>query len=161
MLRGHQLQKRPIDLQVVVTECLALLAHDMTTRQIEVIVNLASTPLFINGDPVLLQQVLVNLVVNAMDAMAEIPSARRHITISSQVDGTAVQISVRDAGPGLRADIIAKLFTPFATTKANGLGVGLTIARRIVDAHGGTISADNNPYGGAIFTVTLPAANGG
>ncbi len=99
--------------------------------------------------------VLVNLVVNAMDAMAETPPARRHVTISSKVRATDVEVSVRDTGPGLRADIIGRLFTPFVTTKSHGLGIGLTIARRIVDAHGGTIDAHNNPEGGATFTVTL------
>ena len=80
----------------------------------------------------------MNLVINAMDAMAETPPARRHITISSKVTATDVEVSVRDTGPGLRADIIGRLFAPFVTTKAHGLGIGLTIARRIVDAHRGT-----------------------
>jgi len=158
MLRGHQLQERPVDLRAVVTESLALVAHDMRARQIETTVNLSSNPCVISGDPVLLQQVLVNLVVNAMDAMAETPPARRHITISSELDATAVHVSVRDAGPGLRVDMIDKLFTPFVTTKAKGLGIGLTIARRIVDAHRGLIAAGNHPEGGATFTVTLPRA---
>ena len=97
----------------------------------------------------------VNLVMNAMDAMAETPPARRHVTISSDVRAADVDVSVRDTGPGLPAHILDTLFTPFVTTKARGLGIGLTIVRSIVDAHGGTIVARNNPEGGATFTVTL------
>jgi signal transduction histidine kinase len=155
MLRSRQLHKKPIDLHAVVNESLALVAHDMRTRQIDLIVDLPWNPCVISGDSVLLGQVFVNLIVNAMDAMAETPPARRHLTISSQVTATDVKVSVRDTGPGLRADIIRTLFNPFVTTKSHGLGIGLTIARRIVDAHSGAIEAHNNPEGGATFTVTL------
>jgi signal transduction histidine kinase len=156
MLRSHELQKKPVDFHAVVVESLALVAHDMRTRQIETVVNQSSLPCVISGDPVLLQQVLVNLVINAMDAMADIPPTRRHLTINSQVTATSVQISVRDTGTGLPADVMGTLFSPFVTTKPHGLGIGLTIVRRIIDAHRGTIAADNNPEGGATFTVTLP-----
>ena len=155
MLRGHQLDTKPIDLHDVIHESLALVAHDMSARQIEATVNLSSHPCIITGDQVLLQQVLVNLVMNAMDAMAETPPARRRVTISTEVRGGDVDVSVRDAGTGLPAQIDGTLFTPFVTTKAHGLGIGLTITRTIVEAHGGTIDARNNPEGGATFTVTL------
>ena len=85
MLRSHQLDKKPIDLHAVINESLALVAHDMSARQIESSVNLSSSPCIISGDQVLLQQVLVNLVMNAMDAMAETPPDRRRITIRSEV----------------------------------------------------------------------------
>ena len=156
MLRSHQLDKKPIDLHAVINESLALVAHDMRARQIEATVDLSSDPCVVSGDQVLLQQVLVNLVMNAMDAMAETPPARRRITIRSEVRAADVEVSVRDTGTGLPAEIIGTLFTPFVTTKSHGLGIGLTIARTIVDAHGGTIDAHNNPEGGATFTVTLP-----
>ena len=155
MLRGRQLDTKPIDLHVVIHESLALVAHDMRTRQIEATVNLSSSPCIITGDEVLLQQVMVNLLMNAMDAMAETPPARRRVTISTEVRAADVGVSVRDAGTGLPAQIDGALFTPFVTTKAHGLGIGLTITRTIVDAHRGTIDARNNPEGGATFTVTL------
>ena len=155
MLRGHQLDTKPIDLHAVIDESLALVAHDMRARQIEATVNLSSHPCIINGDQVLLQQVLVNLVMNAMDAMAETPPARRRVTISTEVRAADVDVSVRDAGTGLPAQIDGALFTPFVTTKAHGLGIGLTITQTIVETHGGTIDARNNPEGGATFTVTL------
>lgn len=158
MLRGHQLDKKPLDLHSVIDETLALVAHDMRARRIEATLDLSPTPCVIDGDRVLLEQVLVNLVRNAMDALADSPPARRQITIGTAVRGAAVEISVRDTGTGLPAAIIGTLFTPFVTTKSHGLGVGLTIAQRIVEAHSGTIVARQNDEGGAIFTVALPRA---
>ena len=155
MLRGRQLDKKPIDLHAVIRESLALVAHDMTARQTEATVALSSTPCIITGDPVLLQQVLVNLLMNAMDAMAQTPPTRRHLTIRTDVRAGDVEVSVRDTGTGLPAQIKDTLFTPFVTTKAQGLGIGLTIARTIIAVHGGTIEARNNPEGGATFVVTL------
>ena len=100
MLRSRQLDKKPIDIHAVIHESLALVAHDMSARQIEATVGLPSSPCVINGDQVLLQQVFVNLVVNAMDAMAEMPPARRHVTIRSDVRADDVDVSVRDTGHG-------------------------------------------------------------
>ncbi len=133
MLKSRQLDKKPIDLHAVINETLALVAHDMSARQVEATVDLPSSPCVINGDQVLLQQVLVNLVVNAMDAMAETPPGRRHVTIRSNVRAADVDVSVRDTGPGLPAEIIGTLFRPFVTTKSHGLGMGLddrTVDRR-------------------------------
>ena len=155
MLRSHQLQRKPIDLHAVVHESLALVAHDLKTREIEATVNLSSSPCVVSGDPVLLQQVLVNLMMNAIDAMAETPKARRRLTITTAVRAADVELSVRDAGTGLPPQFDGTLFTPFVTTKPHGLGIGLTIARTILDAHGGTIAARNNPEGGATLTITL------
>jgi signal transduction histidine kinase len=155
MLRGRQLDTKPIDLHVVIDESLALVAHDLKTRQIEATVNLSPSPCIITGDEVLLQQVMVNLLVNAMDAMADTPPTRRRVIISTEVSAADVGVSVRDAGTGLPEQINGGLFTPFVTTKAHGLGIGLTITQTIVEAHRGTIDARNNPEGGATFTVTL------
>ena len=156
MLRSHQLEKKPIDLHAVIRESLALVAHDLRARQIEATVNLSSTSCIITGDQVLLEQVLVNLVMNAMDAMAETPLGRRRVTIGTELRAADVEVSVRDTGTGLPAQLDGTMFTPFVTTKAQGLGIGLTITRTIVEAHGGTIDARDNPEGGATFTVTLP-----
>jgi signal transduction histidine kinase len=158
MLKSRQLEKKPIDLHGVVSECLALVAHDMSARQIQATVNLSSNPCVVSGDPVLLQQVLVNLVMNAMDAMAETPPGERRVMISTDVRASDVEVAVRDTGTGLPAQMKGALFTPFATTKAHGLGIGLSIARTIVEAHDGSIEAHNNPEGGATFTVRLRLA---
>jgi signal transduction histidine kinase len=155
MLRSRQLDKAPIELQAVINESLALVAHDIRVRQVEATVDLPSGPCIISGDHVLLQQVLVNLLINAMDAMVETPPARRHVTIGAEVTPAFVEISVRDSGPGVPADIVDTLFRPFVTTKSHGMGMGLTIAQTIIHAHDGTIDARNNPEGGATFAVTL------
>jgi signal transduction histidine kinase len=159
MLRSHQMEKKPVDLREVIRESLALVAHDVKTQQIEVAVNGPSTPGLVSGDQVLLQQVLVNLVINAMDAMAPKPPARRRLTIATDVREAEVELSVRDTGTGLPAQVDGRLFSPFVTTKPNGIGIGLTIVRTIIDAHGGTLDARNNPEGGATITVTLRRAD--
>jgi signal transduction histidine kinase len=156
MLRNHQLQKQPVDLNSVIHESLSLVGHDLRTRRIEAALVLSPTPCVIDGDPVLLQQVLVNLLRNAMDALDESPPARRRITIQSVVRADDVEVSVRDTGAGLPPDSIGKLFTPFVTTKSHGVGIGLTIAQRIVAAHAGKIEAHDNVDGGATFRITLP-----
>jgi len=156
MLRSRQLDKKPIDLHSVIRQSLALVAHDTRARQIDAKADLLSDPCIINGDPVLIQQVLVNLVMNAMDAMAETPPGSRRVTLSTEVGVADVAVSVRDTGTGLPAQFHGALFKPFVTTKADGLGIGLAIAQTIVEAHGGTIDGDNNPEGGATFTVVLP-----
>jgi signal transduction histidine kinase len=155
MLRSHQLNRKPVDVHAVIHESLALVAYDLKTREIETIVELSSSPCVINGDPVLLQQVLVNLMMNAIDAMAGTPKARRRLTIATAVRAADVELSVRDAGTGLPPHFDGTLFTPFVTTKPHGLGIGLTIVRTIIDAHGGAIAARNNPDGGATMTITL------
>ena len=159
MLRSRQLEKKPIDLRVVINESLALVARDMTARQVEATVDLPVDPCVVSGDHVLLQQVLVNLLINAMDAIVETPPARRHVTIGAEVTPAFVELSVRDTGPGVPADITGALFAPFVTTKSHGMGMGLTIAQSIIRAHGGTIEARNNAEGGATFAVTLPCSD--
>jgi C4-dicarboxylate-specific signal transduction histidine kinase len=159
MLRSRQLDMKPIDIHAIINDSLVLVDHEIRTRQIAATVQLSANPCVVNCDPVLLEQVLVNLMMNAMDAMAEMPQSRRCVTIRSDVRATEVEVSVRDTGTGLTALANGTLFTPFVTTKSHGLGIGLTIVRTIVDAHGGTIDARNNPDGGAIFSVTLPRSN--
>jgi signal transduction histidine kinase len=155
MLKSHELDRRPIDLRGVIDETVALLAHDMAAREVSASVVHASSPCIVDGAQVLLQQVLVNLVMNAMDAMADTPPERRSVTISTQHRAADIDVSVSDTGPGVPTQILDNLFAPFVTTKARGLGIGLTIVRSIVDAHDGTIVAHNHSGGGATFTVTL------
>jgi signal transduction histidine kinase len=157
MLRNRQLETRPIDIHAVVRESVALIASDTKQRQIHVGVDLPSLPCIVTGDQVLLQQVLVNLMMNAMDAMADTPAGRRRITVRNAIITPGrVEIAVTDRGSGLQSPSDGKLFDPFVTTKANGMGIGLTMARTIIEAHGGTIDARNNSSGGATFAVTLP-----
>jgi len=113
-------------------------------------------------DRVQIQQVLVNLIRNAADAMTGGGSERREMTISSKMkDGGLIEIAVQDSGPGIALEMLEQLFSPFATTKREGLGFGLAISRRIVEAHGGQLAADAAPGGGAIFYFTLPVMDEG
>jgi signal transduction histidine kinase len=156
MLKNRELNQTPLDIRVVVSESLALVAHDTRARRVEVDVALPAGPCVVNGDQVLLQQVFVNLMMNAMDAMGETPPDRRRISVQSTVGHNSVEVSVRDAGTGLPAKIDGHVFEPFVTTKTHGIGIGLAITRTILEAHRGSIDARNNPEGGATFSVTLP-----
>jgi signal transduction histidine kinase len=156
MLRNRQLDTEPVDIHAVVRESVALVAHDIEARQVRLDVDLPPTPCLVAGDQVLLQQVFVNLIVNAMDAMAEVAPDRRRVTIHHSFHQNTVELLVRDAGTGLPTTLDGQLFEPFVTTKANGIGIGLTIARTIVEAHRGRMQARNNAEGGATFVVTLP-----
>jgi two-component system, LuxR family, sensor kinase FixL len=102
-----------------------------------------------------LQQVLLNLVMNACDAMSDTPPGERLLVVSTRMGGDA-RIEVRDRGRGIAPDALAKIFDPFVTTKPDGLGLGLAICRSIVTAHGGDMWAVNNPERGAAFVVSLP-----
>jgi len=112
----------------------------------------------VSGDRIQLQQVILNLVVNGMDAMIGAANGRREVTSSTSVDQTSAKISIADSGPGVPSDKLKAIFEPFFTTKDDGMGMGLSIARTIVEAHGGRIWAENHTAGGAVFHVSLPLA---
>jgi PAS domain S-box-containing protein len=112
----------------------------------------------VEGDPVQLQQVLLNLIINAFDAMYATPLSRRKVVIATERDADGVaRVSVRDYGVGIPEEVRERLFEQFFTTKAKGLGMGLSIVRSIVESHGGTIAAENADDGGARFQFSLPA----
>src|SRR5262249_33778955 len=112
----------------------------------------------ISGDAIQLQQVLINLVLNAADAVAALPAERRQVTIGMARNASSAELWVSDSGPGIPPTKLPEIFEPFVTTKADGLGMGLSIVRTIVEAHRGTISAENRSGGGALFTMRLPLA---
>jgi C4-dicarboxylate-specific signal transduction histidine kinase len=118
----------------------------------------AALPLPIRGDQIQLQQVIMNLIVNAMDAMSGMPSGERKIKVSTARDGNSACLSVSDVGPGVPVEKLKQVFEPFFTTKAQGMGMGLSIARTIVEAHGGQISAENLARRGVAFHIRLPLA---
>ena len=157
MKNTQDIDKRPLDVFAVVRESLAIVAHDASARRVQIDCRLPSAPCFVLGDQVLLQQVIINLVLNAFDAMADADaSADRRIVIEAALGTAVVEISVRDSGPGVPVQLNGRLFDPFVTTKPNGLGLGLSIVSSIVAAHGGTIGSHNAAEGGAVFCVTLP-----
>jgi signal transduction histidine kinase len=119
---------------------------------VEVVVEAPEEPLQVQLDAGQFQTVVVNLLLNALDAM---PHGGR-VTLGLTREGGKARLSVRDSGPGIAAEVLPRLFTSFATTRPTGTGLGLSLARRIVSEHGGTIQGGNHPEGGACFVVTLP-----
>jgi signal transduction histidine kinase len=158
LLNKAPFELRDIDLGEVVRETIELLSGLAIGRQVEFRSALSGIPLPVKGDPIQLQQVIVNLVVNAMDAMSDLPAAERRVTVRTARDDRLVEVSIADQGPGIAPDRLRQVFEPLFTTKTGGMGMGLSIARTIVEAHGGRLSVENQPGGGALFRVSLPLA---
>jgi two-component system sensor kinase FixL len=152
---------QPLDLNELVRETLALARSDLARREITVSHALAPGVCIVDGDRVQLQQVLLNLIINAGDAMAAVAPVQRRLSVSTTVASNGgVRVAISDSGPGIHADAIDRIFESFYTTKKQGLGFGLSISRSIIEQHGGRIEAENNPQGGATFNVILPAHPG-
>ncbi len=146
-----------VNLNQVIHEVLRLLHSDLLGRAVTVETALAPHLASIQADPVHMQQALLNLIMNALEAMQETTAAQRHISISTSSTTGSVSVSVRDHGTGLPKDEPDKIFAHFFSTKPNGMGMGLTIVRSIIEAHGGELGAENLPDG-ARFFFSLPAA---
>jgi PAS domain S-box-containing protein len=159
LLRKHSLEIQRLDLNELITEVLRLAATDGQRRRVQFVRELAPDLPQVMGDRVHLQQVLLNLLLNAMDAMAETPIARRRVTLRTrQADDARVEVAVIDCGSGVDPERIQRIFDSFFTTKREGMGLGLSIARSIIREHHGTLAVVNNPAGGATFAFVLPAA---
>lgn len=146
----------------VIREALVFLRHELQARRVTVSHHPTRNPLMVLGDRTQLQQVVVNLMVNSIQAMVQAESTRRTITItitSCVPDPATVLCQIDDSGPGVKAEFLSRPFESFFTTKDGGMGMGLPICRSIIEAHGGRISADNcDAEGGACFSFALPAA---
>jgi C4-dicarboxylate-specific signal transduction histidine kinase len=145
-----------IALSGLVEEALALLSVQLAKCGTVAVLELQPDLPEILADPIQLQQVIVNLVLNAMQAMARRPQSR--VLLRTWADGSEIYLTIEDNGPGIRAGDLERLFSSFFTTKADGMGIGLAICRTIMEAHGGAISASNLQTGGACFQVRLPQA---
>jgi signal transduction histidine kinase len=156
LLRKGERKSEPVELNELVRSTVALLHSELIGRRIEVKLDLASGLPLVSGDPVQLQQVLLNLLMNAMDAMASTPNADRLITARTRVANGAVEVRIRDRGVGIKPDERPKLFKPFYTSKDHGLGLGLAICSTIADAHGGELSLDNHADQGAVAVLSFP-----
>jgi two-component system sensor kinase FixL len=149
-------EKRVESVSKMVEEASALALVGARERGIRVRYNFANSSDFALADKIQVQQVLVNLIRNAIEAMEDVP--RRELTVGTLAsDDGMVEVSVTDTGSGIPPDIAEQLFRPFFTTKPQGMGVGLSISRAIIEGHGGKIWIDPNPEGGAIFRITLPS----
>ena len=158
LVKKEAIELGPIELATIVRDVILLTRSDAMLHNIRVLLDVGPSLPPLRGDRVQLQQVLLNLLLNAFDAMQDCPAHQREITVRANRDGDLVEVSVADHGSGLTADALEKIFEPFYTTKRDGLGMGLAISRSIIDAHGGRIWAKNNGERGAIFAFTLPAA---
>jgi PAS domain S-box-containing protein len=147
------------DLNAVLRESTDLILHDLRRLDIKVHCDLnPSTPL-VSADPIQLQQVIINLLTNARDAMLPVDASRRVVVLRSRPQGESVMIEVADQGIGLPTEDGVRIFEPFFTTKAEGMGIGLSICKTIVEEHGGEIHAFPNDSGGATFRILLPISD--
>jgi two-component system, LuxR family, sensor kinase FixL len=154
-------KRRRLDLRLLAGDTVALVRPDAEMRRVELKVETGPAVPLVYGDQVQLQQVLLNLLLNAMDALDDNPPAKRFVTVRAQPAGAMVEVTVSDTGHGIPADKLPHVFEPFFSSKPDGLGMGLAISRDIVWAHGGRLWAENNPDGGATFHFTVPVNSAG
>jgi signal transduction histidine kinase len=161
LLRRREIEVRALDLNDAIGEVLRLLEGESKRHGVALELHLAEALPPVAGDRVHLQQVVLNLVINGMEAAAEAPPGKaRKVTVRTARTGADVEASVHDTGAGIAPDHMPRLFDSFVTTKKDGMGLGLSIARSLIEAHGGKIWADNTTRG-AMFRFTLPLYRAG
>ncbi len=157
-----EIELQDFDLNDAIRTAVDILVPEATKRGVELSVNQSQVALPVRADPMQLQQVVLNLALNGMDAMQSCASGKRKMAIQSAFAGKSkVEVQVSDSGTGIPEDKLADIFEPFYTTKPQGTGLGLSISRAIIEAYGGKIWAENRPEGGATFRFTLPMAKAG
>jgi len=158
LLRKPELRPEALDLDELATEVAGLVKYDARQRDVGVSVQLREAGPRVTADKVCLQQVLMNFLINGMDAVANQPAEHRRLTIASFATDTGeAGVAVSDSGPGIPAELMPRLFDSFFTIKSDGMGLGLSLARSLVQANDGRIWAENNAEGGATFRFALPA----
>ena len=160
LLAKSEIERQPFEINDTVSDLAPLLFADAKRRGIALDIRPARTPMTIVGDRIQVQQILINLVLNAMDAIDGAPESRRAVVVSVEPGAGVARITVADQGSGIAPAHFAKIFDSFFSTKQRGMGLGLSIARTIVEAHGGRIWAENGHDGGAVFHVELPTTDG-
>jgi two-component system sensor kinase FixL len=159
LVRKEKSVRSALNLNTLIADTVRLVSSDVLLRESAITTELDHHLPQVEGAPVQIQQVLLNLIMNALDASESLPPAERRIIISTRADESeTAEVSVRDFGIGLPPDRPDKVFDHFFSTKQAGMGMGLTIVRSIIEAHGGTISAENAVGRGARFFFRLPAA---
>jgi signal transduction histidine kinase len=157
-LKWAPFETKEVDLNELAREAFEFLSIQASARNVALYLRESPETLRVRGDPIQLQQVIINLVVNSLDAVANIPYGRTVIGRTEKNGGVSAEISISDSGPGIPQEKLNHIFDPFFTTKEQGMGMGLSIARTIVQAHQGRIWAENQAEGGAVFRLSLPLA---
>jgi C4-dicarboxylate-specific signal transduction histidine kinase len=159
MLKRQALETQALDVAELVREVATLVRVDAQARNVRLQVGMPRGLGLVRGDRVQLQQVLLNLILNGMDAVSSCGAKDRRVDVRARLNGARnIEIAVSDRGAGIPAEQLAHIFDPFFTTKSTGMGMGLPISRTIVEAHGGQLLAENNEEGGATFRFTLKIA---
>jgi len=155
-VRRSEPKREALLLNTVIRDAVGLIEADARKRRMRIISELAPDLPPITADPVMIEQILVNLVRNGMDAMADLPPEQRQVLIQTRQRNHMLEVRVTDRGCGIDPETAARLFQPFFTTKAEGMGMGLNICRSIAELHHGRLTFEPNPSGGTIFILTLP-----
>ena len=158
LFRRGAVERWSLELNQVINELVPVIRREAEFRRVTVVPDLAPGVLWVSGNRIQLQQVVLNLALNAFEAMADVTDRpRRLILRTRQLTDNRVQVGVADNGPGIAAEKLNSIFEAFVTSKASGMGVGLSVSRSIIDDHEGRLWAENGPEGGAIFHFVLPA----
>jgi PAS domain S-box-containing protein len=158
LVRRRDIERYPLDFNDIARDVVRLVGSDAHRRGVACVTELAERLPSVSGDRVWLEQVLLNLVLNGIEAMEEAPRDDRQLTVRTKANGgRTIEVSVVDTGHGIPETLLPRLFDSFVTTRKDGMGLGLSISRSILEAHGGAISAENNAGRGATVRFTLPA----
>ena len=155
-VRKREPTRGPVRLNAVVEEAVGFAEGEARKRRVRIVTRTAEGDPEVQADPLLLQQVILNLLRNAMDAMATTPPEARELRVTAESGAGQVTVAIADRGCGIPAEVAERLFDPFFTTKAEGMGMGLNICRSIMEFHGGRVWAEPNPEGGTVFTFSVP-----
>lgn len=155
-VRRSEPKRNPCDLNSVVEDATGLIDADARTRGVRIVTQVAESLPPVLADRVLIEQLILNLLRNGIDAMRDVPNDAKVLTISTSVADASVTVSIADRGSGIGDDVAAKLYTPFFTTKEEGMGMGLNICRSITELHGAHLWFESNPGGGTIFRFSIP-----
>ena len=156
LVKKERASLQTLDLNETIHEVVSLLRNDAMTRKVVIELQLDADLPAVSGDRIQLQQVIMNLLLNAFDAVGESSTENRTVLVETSHHDSEIQVTVRDCGIGMTPDALERLFQPFNTSKPNGLGMGLSISRSIVGLHGGRLWAENNSGPGATFSFSVP-----
>jgi C4-dicarboxylate-specific signal transduction histidine kinase len=159
LVKKHEPRKEKLDINGAILELVGLIQSEMSKNGVTARMKLAKSLPHVQGDRVQLQQVILNLMINSIQAMSDLAGRERELLVTTELIASAgVRVGVRDSGPGFSAENLERLFAPFYTTKPNGMGMGLSISQSIIEDHGGRLWASRIDPHGALFQFTIPVA---